>query len=265
MTVGVDSAPSCSRHALEAGTSRYLATLSTGELGWLQTILAENATYSENLIQTDMKHSTLSQTVRIDYKRTTVDKVQCATYTELLATDAKNPLMIATQIRFDAQGSKITKVDSIVTTNGDLLFNATHALHYFLADDWTPIPASKRDDRQTLQAAADSYFDIFVNKSVVVPWGKPCLRIEGGFLDANGTCETDIPDITVLTKDRRYVIDESIGSVNIVSNFGILGPDSHEFRILGGKIHSIHTMTLCRPNLNCGLAPPEQLSQDVGF
>lgn len=265
---GVHSAAAdCLRRDLEAATSRYVAALSTGEVGWLKTALADNATYSENLVTMDISNSSLPRPLRIDYRRTTVDTTQCATYTELLVTDPSNPWMIATQLRLASSGNdtKISRVDSIVTTEGDLLFNATHALHYFLLEDWSELPEAERDNRTVLQAAADAYFDVFVDKTVQVPWGTPCTRVEGGFLDANGTCETDIPDITVETKDRRYVIDETVGSVDIISNFGILGPDSHEFRIIEGKIRAIHSMTLCRPNDDCGLEIPDLLTQDIGF
>jgi hypothetical protein len=253
----------CSRHDLETATSRYVATLSTGQLGWLNTVLADNATYLENLVPMDIANRTVPHPLRVDYRRTTVDTTQCATYTELLVTDPSSPWMIATQLRFD--NGRVNQVDSIVTTDGDLLFNATHALHYYLLEDWSALPVEERDAREVLQAAADAYFDVFVDKTVVVPWGTPCARIEGGFLDANGTCDTGIPDITVETKDRRYVIDETVGSVDIISNFGILGPDSHEFRIIKGEIRAVHSMTLCRPNDDCGLAIPDLLTQDIGF
>ena len=95
--------------------------------------------------------------------------------------------------------------------------------------------------------------------------GKPCARLEGGYLSANGDCNTDIPDVTIRTVDRRYVVDETLGVVDVISNFGILGPDSHEFRIVNGTIRLIHTMTLCRPVANCGLEVPALLSEDVGF
>jgi hypothetical protein len=259
------AAATCDREALKAATDRYLIAQSTGEFGWLESVLAAKATYWENLAKTDIANSTLSHSLRIDHSRTTFDTTQCATYTELIATDPSRPYMIAMQLRFDAATSKITKLDGIITTTGDLLFNATHALHYTLLEDWGPIPAEKRDSRAALQAAADAYYDVFVDKTIKVPWGMPCTRLEGGYLDANGTCDTGIPDITIHTVDRRYVIDEEVGAVNVISNFGILGPDSHEFRIINGTLRHIHSMTLCRPNINCGLAMPDILAQDIGY
>ena len=255
----------CHRTALKKATDRYLISQATGQLGWLQAILSPTATYHENLIQLNPSNSTLSQSLRIDHTRTAYDLTQCTTYTELLATDPQNPYQIGMQLHLDPTTGKITKLDGIVTTLGDFTFNASHTLHYTLRENWSTIPTKNRDSRATLQAAADAYYDFFVNKSVVVPWGKPCSRLEGGYLSANGDCNTDIPDVTIRTLDRRYVIDETLGVVDVISNFGILGPDSHEFRIVNGSIRHIHTMTLCRPVMNCGLEVPALLGEDVGF
>lgn len=259
------AASGCTREALKAATDRYLIAQSTGQLGWVQSALAANATYWENLVRLDPSNSTLSQPLRIDHSRTSYDTVQCASFTEIIATDPARPYQIAMQLHLDAAANKITKLDGIFTTTGDFYFNASHALHYALLEDWGPLSAAERTPRATLQAAADAYYDVFVNKTVVVPWGFPCTRLEGGYIDANGTCDTDIPDVTIHTVDRRYVVDDRVGVVNIISNFGILGPDSHEFRIINGTIRRIHSMTLCRPNFNCGLAMPAILSEDVGF
>jgi hypothetical protein len=254
----------CTREKLDVATSRYIAAQSTGQLGWLQIVLSSNATYTENLAKVDIMHnSTLNQQLKIDHAHTIIDTTLCATFSELIITSTANPYIIGIQIRFDTSGN-ITSIDSIVTTTGDLFFSQfspSHMLHQVLLEDWEPLPADKRDTRATIQAAADAYYDVFSNHSIPVPWGTPCTRIEGGSLEANGDCNTGIPDTTFRTVDRRYVIDETVGSVNIVSNFGSLGPDSHEFRIEGGKIVRIHSMTLCRPNFNCGLPMPDALAQ----
>lgn len=69
---------------------------------------------------------------------------------------------------------------------------------------------------QTLKAAADAYCDIFNDKSVVVPWGTPCARLEGGWYTGNGSqsdrCDIGIPSGVALV-NRQYVIDEEYGYV----------------------------------------------------
>lgn len=82
---------------------------------------------------------------------------------------------------------------------------------------------------------------------------------------ANDTCDAGLPPFSVEMRDRRYVIDESVGSVNILSEFGILGPDSHEFRVEKGKIRWIHAMTFCRGTPNCDAPEFPGLAEEVGW
>jgi hypothetical protein len=48
---------------------------------------------------------------------------------------------------------------------------------------------------------------------------------------------------TIKNSERRYVIDEQIGSCNIILKFGGNMPDSHEFRLVDGKLVTVHTIT----------------------
>jgi hypothetical protein len=233
------SQSACTRQQLELATSRYIAAQSTGQLGWLQTVLSSNTIYTENLATVDISNSTLTQPLKIDHTHTLVDTTLCAAYLELIVTSTINPHNIGIQIRLDTHGN-ITSIDSIVTTTGDLFFtqfSPSHTLHQVLLEDWSRLPADARDTRTVIQAAADAYFDYFTNNSIAVPWGTPCTRVEGGSLTANGDCKVGLPNGGVArTADRRYVIDETVGAVDIISNFGGLGADSHEFRLEGGRI-----------------------------
>jgi hypothetical protein len=257
----------CNRGTLEIATSRYIAGQSTGQLGWLQIVLSPNATYTENLMPLEINNSTLSEPLKIDHIHTLVDTTSCATYSELIITSTTSPHNIGVQIRFDQNG-KITSIDSIVTTTGDLYFSQftpSHTLHQVLLEDWSTIPSPSRDTRAVLQAAADAYYAYFTNNSLPVPWGTPCTRIEGGSLTASGDCRDNLPNGAAPTVDKRYVIDETVGAVDVISDFGGLGADTHEFRVEGGKIVRIHSMTLCRSRaaLNCGLPMPDVLEQPI--
>lgn len=257
----------CNRGSLETATSRYIAAQSTGELGWLKTVLDPNATYNENLVLLDINNSTLSQPLKIDHIHTLVDTTLCATYSELIVTSMTNPHNIGVQIIFDTHGN-ISSINSIVTTIGDLYFSQytpSHTLHQVFLEGWSNIAPEARDTRAVIQAAADAYYDYLTNNSLPAPWGTPCTRIEGGSLTANGDCRDNLPNGAARTVDKRYVIDETVGAVDVISNFGGLGGDTHEFRIEGGKIVRIHSMTLCRgrSTFNCGLPMPDVLEQPI--
>ena len=85
-------------------------------------------------------------------------------------------------------------------------------------------------------AAADAYLDLFNDKTVEVPWGTPCARLEGGIYTGRGqpddTCNIGVPEGVPLV-DRDYIVDVAKGAVAVFLRFG--GPeglpDVHTFRI----------------------------------
>jgi hypothetical protein len=236
----------CERAWLQQMADRYVVAQSSGDLGWLH--LPATVDYSENRKAKDIKSGMLAQKLRIDHRRHLLDAEQCATFTELVVTDPAHPYVIGTQMRF-ADGV-LKSMTSIVTDADDWAFNAKWMLHFALKDDWSPIPPEKRDSRAVIKAAADAYLDRFSDTKVVVPWGMPCRRLEGGVSTGKGlptdTCNLGMPDKDGDLKlvNRIYVIDETVGTVDVISDFGEGGPaDTHEFRVLGGKLVQAHTMT----------------------
>lgn len=166
-------------------------------------------------------------------------------------------------------------IESIVTDEGDWAFNATGYSYWNSFENWDPIPLSKRDTREVIQAAGDAYFNRFQNENVSVPWGERCARLEGGAytsrtgnLTAN-TCNLGLPS-TIKVTDRRYIVDEEMGVVDMFLGFPGLDrshvdlpmPDSHLFRVEGGKIKYIHTVSSCIEK-GCGMngsGPPGRRS-----
>ncbi len=244
---GLGAAPAmaaCERPWLDEMAQRYVVAQSSGDPGWLH--LPDKVDYSENRKPRDIRAGILAQKLRIDHSRSLLDTTQCATYTELVVTDPAHPYVIGTQMRF-ADG-KLVSLATIATDKDDWAFNAKWMLHYALKDDMGPI-AGKRDSRAVIKAAADAYLDRFGDNKVVVPWGTPCRRLEGGVSTGKGlatdTCNLGMPDGGVKLLNRAYVIDETVGGVDVMLNFGAMdGPaDSHEFRIEGGRLRTVHTMT----------------------
>lgn len=235
----------CSLSLLQSATESYVAAQGTGQLTNV-TALADNVVYTENFKTVDIKAGVISKPLKIDHRRSTYDTTACATFTELIVADSAHPYVIGTQIHFT--DSKITKLDSLVTETGDWLFNVTGTLYWAKQENWGTIPEDKRDTRETIQKAADAYLDLFNDKKVVVPWGTPCARLEGGSYTGRGlptdSCNVGVPSGVALV-NRRYVIDETVGAVDVFLNFGGASgvQDSHEFRVEGGKLRYVHTMT----------------------
>ncbi|KAI1632715.1 hypothetical protein F4809DRAFT_66533 [Biscogniauxia mediterranea] len=234
----------CSREVLIAATESLLAAQTAGTADTLGP-LAETVTYLEQFQAADLATGILSTPIAIEFNRSLHDTTQCATYTEMIAPGGDHPYVLGTQMRFTPEGA-IANISTLVTDSGDWLFNATGTYYWASREAWDEIPEDRRDSREVIQAAADAYADIFDDKSVTVPWGTPCARLEGGAYTGTGSesdrCDVGIPSGVQLV-NRRYVIDETLGAVDVFIDFASL-PDSHEFRIEGGKIRFVHTLTV---------------------
>ena len=197
---------------------------------------------------------------KVDWDRSFYDTVSCTVYVESIITNPEHPYVLATMIRGSgAIGSPIGTIsgfDVIVSDQDDWLFDAGKTLYYAQREDWSEIPEGRRNTRQELQAAADAYLDLFKDKSVQVPWGTPCARLEGSAYTGKGqpddSCAVGVPE-NIEMAERRYVIDPVVGSVAVFLRMGPnRRPDAHVFRIEDGKLRYIHTVTNCGADENCG-------------
>ncbi|KAK0720954.1 hypothetical protein B0H67DRAFT_484257 [Lasiosphaeris hirsuta] len=244
------AAASCTRALLRANSEIYLAAQTAGNPGLLTALAAPNFTYTEDAVARDIKKGALATALVLAHNRTIIDTTQCATYTEIISTGAQTQRVIGTQLRYDATGKWLVKAETLVTKEGDWAFNATQTYGYAAREDglWDEIASAAQDRRAVIQAAGDAYLDLFNNASVVVPWGTPCHRLEGGWYTGNGSatdsCNVGVPSGVPIT-NRRYVVDEVLGTVDAFVTFGSR-PDSHEFRVEGGKIRFVHTLTVMR-------------------
>ncbi|KUJ12803.1 uncharacterized protein LY89DRAFT_687763 [Mollisia scopiformis] len=247
----------CTRASLLAASENYLTAQGTGDL---QPLFASDFTYLENNKTKDFNSSVLSSPLNITHNHTLLDTIACATYTELVITDPKKQYLIGTQIHYiNTSGTslQISMIDAIVSTTGDWQFNATKSLSYIESEDWSPLPTSSQSTRTYLLSTADAYLDLWGanNASAHVPWGTPCDRMEGSAYTGKGTptdsCNVGIPTTIQLPNvARRYVVDEGMGCVSVLCVFQCMrnAPDSHEFRVVDGRLRYVHTMTVMRSN-----------------
>jgi hypothetical protein len=181
----------CTRDSLKQASDAYVLAQSKGAI----TSYGNEIPYTENFKTTQIKTGILSKPLKIDHNRTIFDTTACATYTELIITDTSHPYVIGTQIWYAGNSTNsVSKWETIVTDQGDWLFNAAGTLKWALTESWTEIPEGKRDTRAVIKAAADAYCDVFSDKSVKVPWGTPCARLEGGSYTGTGAA-TDKCDV----------------------------------------------------------------------
>lgn len=238
----------CNREDLVAAANSYLAAQASGKTDGLK-LMASNFTYQENNKKADITKGLLSKPLKIDLNRTTADTVACASYSMFISSTGSTPYVVGTQIRHSGNDTgSIAMIDTIVATTGDLFFNAKQTLSYIQKEDWSQIAdADKRPSRDVLRAAGDAYLDMWTDAKAAdrISWGTDCERVEGSRLTK--PCGASLPrgGSAKPNGDRRYVIDEVVGSVDVLCSFDSLGnmPDSHEIRIQDGKVKYVHTIT----------------------
>ncbi|KAG4435464.1 hypothetical protein IFR05_009036, partial [Cadophora sp. M221] len=238
----------CTRASLLSAANTYILSQTTGQLTPLS-LSPTNFTYMENNKPADIKHSILTQPLKIDLNRSTADTVACASYTLLISSSGNKPYVIATQIRHGSGNeSGIAMIDSIVATTGDLFFDAKKTLGYIQAESWAELPPEKRPSRELLRRVGDAYLDMWTDAKAAdsIPWGTDCERVEGS--KYSRPCGSQLPHggSSKPNGKRRYVIDETVGSVDVLCSFDSLGdmPDSHEIRLEGGKVKYVQTVTV---------------------
>lgn len=248
----------CSRESLRAAVDSYLAAQKSGDR--TKMAFADKVKYLENMSEVAPDKGAWNTAMTIGYSHSIYDTDRCRTFTEVIVTAGPEQHVIGTRLSVD--GGKITAIDSLISHKGDWLFNANAYLKYASKEDWSAPAAPGRSSMQVLINAGNSYLDLFSDKFVKTPWGRPCARLEGGAYtnrsgDANATCEVGIPAGVLYIVNRDYVVDEQQGVINIFCRFGNSStgmPDSHTFRIVNGKIRAVHTISI---NLTPGRPSPQ--------
>jgi hypothetical protein len=241
---------SCTRGGLKRATDMYIEAQTSGDTSGLP--LPASVGYWENETLMNISEGIINTPMTINHHRSIYDEETCQSFTEVIVTDKDNPYVLGTRMRVNHE--MIAEIEILWTTTGYWLFNAEAYLNYSSAEDWGPIPAEERDTRGTIVKAANAYLDAFLEGKIEqVPWGFPCVRIEGGAYTGRGrpddSCEVGVP-AGVNIANRRFVVDEVTGSVVVYCTFGTGrpgggsgSPDTHLFRVENGKLRYVHTLT----------------------
>ncbi|HSW38424.1 MAG TPA: hypothetical protein VLL97_02905 [Acidobacteriota bacterium] len=251
---------SCTRGGLQQAVKLYIEAQTKGDPSVLP--LAKSVEYLENMAPHKLSDGIINKPMKIDHTLSIFDEYTCQTFTEVIVTDPKNPYVLGTRLRVNHD--KVAELEILWTTTGYWLFDADNYLKYSKAEDWGPIPAEKRDTRGFLAFAANSYLDAFLEAKIdLVPWGFPCVRIEGGAYTGRGrpddSCEVGVPAGVNITS-RRFIIDDVLGAVAVYCRFGggeSGAPDTHLFRVENSKLRYVHTLThLLQANFQGGKVDP---------
>ena len=268
-TVLIPAAQGCTRASLQQAVDKYIDALKQGKPSLMP--LTPQARYIERRKTLKFGEGIWQKPLVIDLHRSILDVDICETFSEIIS--ANNNPQYVTGTRLKIEDGKIAEVESLVSDKNDWLFNADDFLKYSSIENWDVLPPEKRTDRQTLIQVASDYFDIFQDYSAFskVPWGIPCVRIEGGRYmvpkddpnPTNPTCTYGVPKGGgVQMTNRRYIVDVDMGTVVGQVDFGGSGPkgmfDEHTFRLENGKLRYVHVITLC-PN-GCPKIPSSKIA-----
>jgi hypothetical protein len=256
----------CTRSMLQAAADSYIAAQKAGDLSKMS--LAPKVKFFENMSEIEKGKGLWNTALPIALNRSFYDTGRCKTFSEVIVTEGGHPYVIGT--RLTVKDGKVTEIDSLVTDEGDWLFNAKDYLKYSSAEDWSILPIDDRVGRQALIDAGNQYFDlVFLDSGIKPPWGSPCARLEGGaYTNAKNeykdTCKIDgaINGGGMFVVNRTFLVDEEMGVVNVFCRFGDSKgmPDSHLFRLVAGRYRSIHTISvnLTGKPIELPKAPPKE-------
>ncbi|MGA0805103.1 MAG: hypothetical protein ACO3PV_01125 [Pseudohongiellaceae bacterium] len=266
MAFAADASAACTRDMLQGLADTYIKAQTTGDATLVP--LAAGASYAENDVAMDIGGGVLTKGLTVDFTRSFHDTTVCATFTELTAATDPHPYVIHTRMEVTEDG-KVTKMESVVTDEGDWVFGAAEHLAVTKVENWDEIPVGQRDTREVIQAAADAYLDNWGDPELPVPHGTPCSRLEGRISTAardpaGQTCTMGAFPEKLNVTNRRYVIDETMGAVAIFHSFPWLDagipkdpgtPASQSFRVEDGMNRYIHEVTACT-SANCSRGRP---------
>jgi hypothetical protein len=162
----------CDRTFLNDFTALYLSAQTQGNASLLTTQLLQNFTYTEQFqsVNVSAPTSIVNKPLNITSYRSILDPHLCTAFTGIIVTDPAHPYVIG--VRVEGNGNVVRKMETLVSDDGDWLFNATGTAYWNAREKWNVIPESERDTREVIQAAGDAYFDRFGNVNVTVPFGK---------------------------------------------------------------------------------------------
>jgi hypothetical protein len=237
----------CTRDALQELANGYIAALEAGDPTKMS--LTSDAKYFEQFKASAMGKGIWTTKIKANLHREFLDTDSCKIFVEIVDNVSSVPHLIGTQLL--VTDGKISNVSALVADTDDWsLKNAAAFTTVYTkskAESWTLIPTDKQDTRQTIVNAGNAYLSLFAKPyKDTVPWGSPCARLEGSMYAQ--PCNAGIPQQDLPMTDRIFVVDLDMGTVDIFTKFGGSIPDSHMFRVEGGKLRYVHTITIMGKN-----------------
>ena len=242
--IAQSSGPACTREGLKAITDKYFAALEAHNPSGVP--LASAARYTENGIVVAVGKGTWQTAGKAIFKRGMIDTQKCGTHTQAIIEENGVQMLYGVRLKVDKE--RISEIEAIVVRGKEVL--DVKAILDTKDQDWEGIlPPEQRSSRLTMMAAADDYFELFVQKQPrkvsILPYSKTCDRWENGMQTTKGGTNQGVKmpphncspvgfaDMT--HSPRRFLVDVETGTVVAYTLFNNVWPDFHMFKMRNGQ------------------------------
>lgn len=270
----------CTRDNLKGIIGQYFTALEAHNPSGLP--LASKVKFTENGVEMPLGEGFWKTAGKTLLKRDLLDTYKCGTHSNVVIEEKYTaPKTVATAkpapkssfaslsakppaegvirpilygVRLKVENQKITEIESFVARETEFAFNAAKVLETKDQDWESIIPVEQRSSRLAMIAAADDYYDMFVETpSVRTPFATVCDRWENGFQTTKGggtmggvkmTAHDCSPKGLVIKTHgpRRFLVDLEAGTVVAYVHFAGGLPDFHVFRMRSGKVDLIQAV-----------------------
>jgi len=267
----------CTRDGLKGIIGQYFSALEARKPSSLP--LAAKVKFTENGVEMPVGEGFWKTAGKTLLKRDLLDTYKCSTHSNVVIEEkytppkatapapksafadlsAKPPAEGAIRpilygVRLKVVNQKIAEIETYVARETEFAFNAANVLETKDQEWESIIPVEQRSSRLAMIAAADDYYDMFVdNPKVRTPFAAVCDRWENGFQTTKGggtmggvtmTAHDCSPKGLVITNHgpRRFLVDVEAGTVVAYVHFAGSLPDFHIFRMRNGKVDLIQAV-----------------------
>jgi hypothetical protein len=246
--IAQSSSPACTRESLKAITDKFFTALEAHNPSSLP--LASGVKYTENGTVVAVGEGFWKTAGKLTFKRGLIDTQKCGTHTQTIIEEDGKPMLYGVRLKVDKEN--ISEIEAIVVRGKEVL--DVPAILATKDQDWEDIlPPEQRSSRLTMMAAADDYFELFVQKQLrkvtVLPfanfwdrWENGARTTKGGTnqgvtMPAHNCSPVGFADMT--HSPRRFLVDVETGIVVAYTLFNNVWPDFHMFKMRNGQVQWI--------------------------
>jgi hypothetical protein len=246
--IAQSSGQACTREGLKEITDRFFTALEAHSPSGVP--LASSVKYTENGIVVAVGKGSWETAGKTTFKRGMIDTQKCGTHTQAIIEEGGKPMLYGVRLKIDKE--KISEIEAIIARGKEVL--DVKAILDTKDQDWEGIlPPEERSSRLAMMAAADDYFELFVQKQKrkvsVLAYAKTCDRWENGMqttkggtnqgvtMPAHNCSPVGFADMT--HSPRRFLVDVETGVVVAYTLFNNTWPDFHMFKMRNGQVDLI--------------------------